>query len=129
MVERPDESLFVEVFHPAAVVAVGGLASLLLLFEHAGGESRSKRESNQHRDENRDGHGPAELIQEAFGVTANEGDGDEDDDERQGGRDDGEGNLFGCEEGCFLRLHVCLVEHTVDVLDDDDGVIDDYTYG
>ena len=85
---------------------------------------RRRRERDRQRDEHRDREHHRELAEEASDDAAHQENGNEDRDERDAHRQHREADLLGPGEGRLEHAHAALdVAH--DVLDHDDGVVDD----
>ena len=100
------------------------LLRLRRVAEELGGHHGGEGERDDGRDEDGDGERDGELAEEAADDIAHEEQGDEHGDERDGEREDGEADLLGALERGVER-RVAFFEVARDVLDHDDGVVDD----
>ena len=102
---------------PALAGARGG--------EDARREHRGEREGHHQRDHDREGGGEAEGVPELPHEAAHEGHGQEDHHQRDGGRGDGEGDLPRARDGGLEGRAPLLFRVPEDVLQHDDGIVDD----
>ncbi len=115
----------IEAFEPAeAVVDPAREAAPLLIFEELRAEHRREAEGEKPRKGDGADHRRGELAEQQSGLAGDEHDRHEHgaDDER--GRDDGEADLAGPLEGGGER-RLALLDPVIDVLEHDDGVVDD----
>src|SRR5205814_8293879 len=82
-------------------------------------------EGHQQADHDRHGGGEAELVEEAAGDRGHERHRHEDDDQRQRGGHDRQADVGGGLAGGLERPHLLLLDEPEDVLQHDDGVVDD----
>ena len=98
--------------------------ALRLMLQELGGHHRRQRQRDDRRDDDGDGQRQRELAEHAADEAGHEQQRDEHGDQRQRQRDDREADLAGAVERGLQRLGALLqVAH--DVLDHDDGVVDD----
>jgi hypothetical protein len=132
VIQRPAKRPHIAALHPAALLDGSMLvvAAPVFALEQPRAERGRQGEGHQHRDQNRDGHGPAELVEVALGVARHEGDGHEDNHQRERGRHHRQCDLLGRLHRRLLGGHVgVLLEEAVDVFEDNDGVVDDNAHG
>ena len=125
----------VELAHAGeGAVDAGGEAAfafpvIFVALEELGGHHRRDGERDQHREGDGRSDGDREFREQAAHLALHEGDGDEHGDQDERGGDDGEADLaraaIGGDEG---RLALFL-DAAVDVLQHDDGVVDDKADG
>ena len=128
MVQRPMEHLAVDRIQPG--IPAGGLRRRVIGFRVLFAEPhRAQRGRQRERDEHRqqDGcrRGEAEAVEVAADLARHERDRHEDDHERERRRHDGEADLLRRFGRRFLRRHALLLDESEDVLEHDDGVVDD----
>ena len=99
-----------------------------LALEHPRREHRAERERDERRDRHREAEGDAELAEERAGLPRQERERHEDRGERRRRRDDREEHLPGAEHRGGARPHA-LRPAAHDVLEHDDGVVDDEAGG
>ena len=132
MIERPIEHPSVQALKPGIVCGMAGggagLAGLLAL-QQAGADGRRNREGHQHRNHDRDRHGPAELVEKLARIPGHERDGDEDDDQGKRGGDHGERDFLGGQNRRLFGRKVFFFEEAIDIFEHDDGVVDNDTHG
>ena len=127
MAQRPVEQAHVGPIEAGALrwCSCGFAVPVHSPFQQARAQRRRQRERHQHRDHDGHGHGPAELVHVAPRVAGHEGDGHKDDDQRKRGGDHRQRDFPGGADGRLHRRHALLVDAAVDVLEHDDGVVDD----
>ena len=114
-----------EVVEPAEDAALGVAVPLLDGFQHRGAERRSQREREQGREGDGGHHRDRELPVDDADRAGEERHRDEHGDQHQGDADDRSRDLAHGLAGRLLRGQPLLVHDALDVLDDDDGVVDE----
>ena len=96
--------------------------------QEARAHHRRQRERDEGRHDHRGGHGDGELAEQHAHHAAHQQQGDEHGDQRNGDRDDGEADLARALQ-CRVEGRIALLDVAHDVLDHDDGVVDDEADG
>ena len=115
----------VEPGHPSRPVRMSGVIRLVG-FQEPRGEHGGQGEGNQQGDEDGEDDGEGELQEEPTDDPLHEGNGKEDGHDSHGRRHDGKPDLRRGKRGCLTGFHP-LFDMAIDVLDDDDGVVDEKT--
>src|SRR5207249_1330002 len=97
--------------------------------EQARAEHGRESEAHEHRDHDREGHRPAELIHVAARVACHEGNGHENDDQRKGRGHDRQRDLLGRRDGGLFGFEIFLLDVAHYVFKHDDRVVDDDSHG
>ena len=88
-----------------------------------------EREADDEGHHDGEGHGHAVAGEEHRGAPLHQGEGEEDDDERERGGDHGQRDLAGAIQRRLHRRAAPLLHHAMDVLEHHDRVVDDHAHG
>ena len=129
MIERPPQQPPRSSGRTSRVLPVPAFPCAALFFSMPRAQRRRQRERHQHRDHDGHRHGPAELVHVTPGVAGHEGDGNENDDQRDRGGHHRQRNLARRLNRRLHGRHVFLLDVAVDVFQHDDGVVDHDAHG